>query len=364
VAAGSTIATSTVAAGATTCTVASGAPYAIGRTITFWRNASINGATVPECRVLSNVSGTTLTWVDALTAPNGTYQVGDAVGVGTYCKATTTRGAQMVVDLEDATITAQRIQLGVYRTHDGTTGVDKINRYLYWKTAAGATSDKVYGRVSVGKEHIYIDVEGPKAGETNAENSTFGSYRNYFALNDINPYFSNTYDAIPAVCMIGNPVTNPAANPNNVATGPLSRMVNISRDAQDKNSWVMGHLRTVAPMAGDTLNPDIRTYQPMGLDGNLVLLDYVVFEDQLGIRGSLTRFYNGDAASTSPTNPGDPAFWNAGMEQTQGGVTYRSLIPPKSGATSGNSNVSYGWGGFWQNLSNAQPGPVVFVPKA
>src|SRR6185295_18305076 len=95
VATGSTIATSTVAAGATTCTVASGAPFAIGRTITFWRNGSVNGATAPECRVLSNVSGTTLTWVDPLVAPNGTYQVSDAVGVGTYVKCTTTRGAQM-----------------------------------------------------------------------------------------------------------------------------------------------------------------------------------------------------------------------------------------------------------------------------
>jgi len=360
----STTLSATAAAGATSISVTSASNISVGKTITLWRNGSINGASAPESRVVTVVAGTTISFTDALVAPNGTYQSSDALGIGTFVKATTTRGAQMVLDLEDATITAQRMQIGIYRTHDGTTGVDKVTRNLYWKTATGATSDILHARGTAGKEHIYLEVEGPRLTETNAESTIYGSYRQYLALNDISPYYSTTYDNTPAVLLVGNTAAAANVSAQTNLTGPLARNVVVSRDAPGSNSWVQAHLRTLTPHAGDAANPITRTFQPLNLDGSILMLPFWVFEDAKGLRGSLTRFYTGDAAPQSQQVTGDPVFWNAGMEVSYGGVTYRTLIPGKSGANSGNNSVSYGWGGNWFNVTNAQPGPVLFVPKA
>jgi hypothetical protein len=74
---------------------------------------------------------------------------------------TTTRGAAMVVDLADAAASVATLQFGVYRT----TGLaDKIIRYLRWRVSGGATSDPLHCAVSAGKDHLFITVEGPRAG--------------------------------------------------------------------------------------------------------------------------------------------------------------------------------------------------------
>src|SRR3954471_9618280 len=86
---------------------------------------------------------------------------------GNILKATTTRGAQMVVDLTDAAIALNLLTIAFYRTHDGVTGVDKITRFIYFKSGAtGATTNPVYCVVSASKEHLYVSVEGPRSGQT------------------------------------------------------------------------------------------------------------------------------------------------------------------------------------------------------
>lgn len=346
--------TADAAPGATSISTTATIPS--GTIITLWASTSMNGAPTPECRTTTGVSGTgpyTVTFTRPLV---GSYSTTHAVGVGTYVKATTTRGAQMVVDLQDAAITAQRIQAAVYRTHDGTTGVDKVTRYLYWKSAVGATTDNLHLVVSAGKEHLYFSVEGPRVGETNTDSSV-GSMRQFLALSDIAPYFNSSFDLVPAVCLIANKDNTYAES---VWQGqPNTRDVYVSRNGIDDASWVRATLMTLGNPANDT-SMSINSYYPIGLDGSFLMLPWVVFEDAKGIRGSLTRFFYGGARSEKA---GDPTGMVTNIDVTYGGVTYRSLIPFKGSGSGNQFIVSYAFG-HWYNRDGATPGPIIFVPKA
>jgi hypothetical protein len=208
-----------------------------------------------------------------LTSTDWSNPAGDRV------TCTTTRGAAMVVDLADAAATAVKLQLGVYRT----TGLaDKITRYILWRNSGGATTDPLHVTVSAGKEHLLITVEGPRSGEVNPVDATFGSYRPVFFLCDLVPYFSA--DTVPAVVCGG---TTAATPPN----GSESVLIHVSRNAANNASWVAGLL--------ETLQADLRSGSSLyRLNGQSVsgsgmtARPWVVFEDAAGMRGRLAQFFN------------------------------------------------------------------------
>lgn len=284
-----------------------------GSCVTMWRSASLNGSATLESRITTGVSGSgpyTVTFADALV---NAYNSADAVGVGSYVKCTTTRGAQMVVDLSDSAATAVKMNLAVYRTHDGTTAVDKVTRYINVRTSGGATSDTWHCHVSAGKEHLYFDCEGPRVGEVNADSATLGSGRQLFFLGDIVPYFAG--DTTPAVVLVAN-TASAAANTDQV--------VYVSRNQGNSTSWVMAHLATLQSPGATSVQGSAPLYMTSGLqraavgDSKTYVFPYIIFEDIDGLRGRISKAFH------------------AGYNLTPAGPSTTDIIPPVM------SRVSYG----------------------
>jgi hypothetical protein len=270
-----------------------------------------------------------------LTSTDWSNPAGDRV------TCTTTRGAAMVVDLADAAATAVRLQFGVYRT----TGLaDKINRYMQWRSSGGATSDPLHVTVSAGKEHLFITVEGPRVGEANPDNSTYGSYRPVFFLCDLLPYL--TADTIPAVVCGGSTATGfPGSG--------TDYLVHVSRNAANSGSWVVGVLETLQPPRGVPSTAMRYTGQPVS-GGGLTARPYLVFEDIAGLRGRLAQiFCLGWNVAGSTTDYPAQTF----QRVTIGSVTYIGVTVNKY---VGGQTVSP----FAQANETSGAAPVVAVPYA
>lgn len=278
-----------------------------------------DGAANPEVRVTTGVSGAgpfTVTFADALV---NSYLSAAAVGVGSIVKATTTRGAQMVVDFADAAATIAVLSLAFYRTHDGTTAVDKLSpRYLRWKNVTGASTDIVHLIVSAGKEHLYVSTEGPRGGEANAESGNGSTCQSIF-IGDIVPYLAS--DTVPAV-VVSAPTTS-----NSSTTAVFA---NVSRDSANVNSWVSAVLATVAPV-GATGGPIAVTQ--LAADGNTYLFPYVVLESSAGLRGRISKVWSigpnavlaATLTSTSAPSPGT-TFTYAGETYIAVPVSWRNGV--------------------------------------
>jgi hypothetical protein len=257
---------------------------------------------------------------------------------------TTTRGAAMVVDLADAAATAVRLQFGVYRT----TGLaDKIVRYAQWRASGGATSDPLHVVVSAGKEHLFITVEGPRAGEANPVDTSNGSYRPLFFLCDLVPYFAA--DAVPAVVCGGSSVAS-------VPTSATGLTVHTSRNAVNSGSWVAGILETLQPPAGNSSARQRYSGNSLSASGVLTARPYLVFEDVAGQRGRLATFFAlgwnvGANAADFPAQ----TYQRIGI----GSATYIGLTVTRSPASAAISP-------FAETGSGDGPGnsPVIAVPYA
>ncbi len=209
---------------------------------------------------------------------------------GDIVKSTTTRGAQLVLNLAKVAANAQRLGLSAWRTHDGTTGVDEsTTRYLNYHASGGATSDVLHCAVSVSKEHVYIWVDGPAAGEVNPSNAVGQS----LYLGDIIPYHAS--DATPAAALVACDLAQASSN---------SPYIAISRNQADTASWVSGVLASLS-VPSVTSGP-----APLGLtavasgDGKTYLWPYVVVEAADGLRGRLADVFfvgwNNGAGLTDP----------------------------------------------------------------
>lgn len=277
----------------------------------------------------------------------------NAAGKPGLMKATTTRGAQMVVDLSDAAPNNGYAQFGVYRTHDGTTGVDKVVRYLHWKNGnTGANTDKIHCVVSAGKEHLFINTEGPYPSETNTESNVFGSTRTYFYMSDLVPYFDNTVDLVPAVIIGGNHTTAP-----NQDTSLTYRCL-VSRNAKDTVSWRYGKLASLQFPSRD--NGPSTALRNVGADGSFFLFPYVLFDDAEGMRGRLNALffagfnYAGGDGIDIPTPP-------VGDIVNYGGSPYKLLAVNKAA-----QNSQFIWGSLGASYTYNAPhnfkSTVVAVP--
>lgn len=267
-------------------------------------------------------------------------------GLTSAVKATTPRGAQMVVDFADVAVTAIRMQMAVYRTHDGTTGVDKVNRFITVRDSGGATSDPWHVVVSAGPQHLYVSIEGPRNGETNVNLAATGSVKQSLYLGDITPYFGG--DTIPAVCCIGASTSSRAAQ---------DAFCWVSRNAADTVSWAPSYLSTVAPLTGNQIGVKCPTVVAAG-DGNEYLYPWVVVEQGAGLRGRLTNAFYGGFSSTlvageSGLSPGSRVSYSGSTYVAQVPHLYRSVNP---------GSTYHAW--WWTNASSStiNDGPLVMVP--
>lgn len=273
---------------------------------------------------------------------------------GQIVKATTTRGAQMVIDLNDAAPDNVRAQFGVYRTHNGTTGTDKVVRYITYKQGGGASSEPLHCQVAAWKEGIFIAIEGPRGGEAQADDSTWGSFKQCIVLCDIVPYFGG--DTIPAVACIGHVTQN-----RQDSTGYLT----VSRNQLDTGSNVPARLASLSPPVAPTSSFNITSaLQPVAKgDGNYYLWPYVVVEVTDGIRGRLNMLFFAGFDKTAVQTVAPEPNPMAGQVVTYGGNTYRLVCAVKG--LRGNASTNNPLGAT-ENSSDATQyaGPIIAVPTA
>lgn len=246
-------------------------------------------------------------------------------GLTSCVKATTTRGAQMVVDFADVAATAVRMQLGLYRTHDGTTGVDKAIRYLTVRSTGGATTDPWHVVVSASKEHLYVSVEGPRSGEPNPV-ATDGSLRQLFFLGDLLPYFAT--DAVPAVVCVGQSNSSSGSNVTNCW---------VSRNAVNTASWVSAYLGSVcAPISSISAGANRENLpNQAAADSNCYLWPYVVVENTAGLRGRLANTF---FVCWNVVDGPDPIF-APGQKFSYAGGTYIAVTPHKGSLTTAQTSA-------------------------
>lgn len=281
-----------------------------------------NGAANPEVRLTTGVSGGAGAFIVTFATPLvATYANAAAVGVGTYVKATTTRGAQMVIDLLDGTLTSNKIQVGVYRTHDGTTAVDKVVRYVTFNSVTPATTTVVHVVVSAGKEHVYFSLEGPRVGETGVENASWGGTRQAFSLCDLVPYHAG--DTVPVVVLAAHSTQSNA---------DVTPWLNVSRNQGDTSSWVRGYALTLG-CAPNRLSfaPNVMfTPQPVAKgDGKYYVWPFVVVEVEDGLRGRLAKLFY--AGANVDNNNVDDVHGIHGQKITYSSAGYTTLVSIRGG---------------------------------
>lgn len=235
-------------------------------------------------------------------------------------KATTTRGAQMVVDLSDVAPTVQKLTLGVYDSYDGTTLGNKLTRYLWMKNANTGTlaANYYYVTVSAGKEHLFFSVEGPRSGDTSNDLAGIGSNKQYFFLCDLVPYYDNTVDPNPAVICGASDTTNTSETV--LSTTDMKVWATKSKSGQP---WSAGML---AMLDQSSLYINLNR---TAADGNYVMSPFVFFDDVDGMRGRLNNIYYMGFNYTQVSD-GQPSAPQGGTI-TKDSVTYKIINANKGG---------------------------------
>lgn len=332
--------------GASTSTVlpfaATGSGLAVGSII------MIDDGPLREYRTITAMTATTIT----VAAMSFAHAAGTAIRSGSELyKCTTTRGAQMVVDFSDAhvSVTSNLLTIGVYQSHDGVTPGPKTNRYLYWRSNGGAATHPLHVVLSVGKEHLYISVEGPRAGETGALSGAYGSVRQYFFLCDLVPYDAGDTDP---VVVAGGSITPDI----NASFTNLNDTVQTSMNLSGTGSWQKCGVATLDfPKAGFG---DATNYQHVrAIDGKYILAPYVIFANDSGMRGRLSSFF---FAGFNVPDIADLPVPPIGTKIEYQGQWYKLLAVSKSEA------ARHCWGPFGAATQNSAAlhvrSPVVAIP--
>lgn len=283
---------------------------------------------------------------------------------GTYptlYKATTTDGAQMCVDINTTALTLSQLGYTFYRTHDGTTGVDPLARSFRMKrNATGSLAANTYHwRVSAGKDHLYIDIEGPRPGEANPDQAAYGSQRNYLFMSALEPYY-DTVDTTPAVIAGGGQVTGQSSSTSN-----YSHQCYASRNGTNTLSWTPGHLAALChPVAahGQDYGMNEQRISVLDPDRHYTPSPYVFFDNTQGMRGRLMRFHFA-GYTYSPQISEGPAP-QVGLVIDIDGVDYKLLQVSKSDGTGGGGEHVWGSFGLTYNYGTPNSSVVVAVPHA
>lgn len=255
-------------------------------------------------------------------------------------KITTTDGADMVFDLNDAAVDAQKMTIGVYKSYDGATFVDKTQKYLNWRPTGGATTNPIHVVVSVSKEHVFIGVEGPRGPETGAVGSQ-GSYRSYFAMSALIKYHAG--DIATAVVMGQNGNYN--ALPSFVNG---SHKAYITRNYGDTQSWEPGILCPLSFAAVGAIG-GINVQRASVGDGKYHLSPYVFWGESGGDRGRLKAFHfagfnQPDLLADAPVPPVGAATMH------DDGQLYKFIAVNKG---EGAVSQFYYWGPFGLSLNSS-----------
>jgi hypothetical protein len=323
---------------------------------------SVDGFTVGQSIVANpgqaNEVFRTVTAVSGLTITvNANWGVVFASGTtfrarSTVLKSTSDRGAALIVDLEGEALGTNVIGLATYRAYTGTAPggwTDRQNYWLYWKAVTATTTTPIHVTLSVGKNHLFIAIEGPRAHETSAQSTIYGSVKNYFAMSDLIAY--HAADTVAPAIAIGQSINATAGN-----IQYNSHQVQISRDSANTTSWSQGRLASLEfPTIYST--DVVPMNRACTIDGNTYLLPYVLFSEAEGIRGRLSSFFYANSTAPSPfTDLPDPV----GVRVEYDGIIYKLLAVNKGDGT----NVAWGPFGSAANNSSVMRSIIVAVPYA
>lgn len=258
------------------------------------RNIMIDNGATREYRTITAMTATSITVAAMTYAHSAATQI--RWGYDLY-KATTTRGADMIVDLSDQPVQPHMMTLAAYRSHDGTTGVGWAQRWLYWKYTTGTWTMPLHVTLSLSKEHFFLAIEGPRAGEASPASGNYGSQKQYFFLCDLVPYYG-TADSVPTVVCGGQMV-----NHSDSSYANMSHLAAISRNLANTAWWAPARLQTLEFPQG-ALGMSLNVQRQSALDSKFVLSPYVVFLDDTGMRGRLSHiFYAGNSMADNAEVP-------------------------------------------------------------
>lgn len=325
---GVTVATTTnsvaTTAAGNTATLTSATGFTVGQWIT------VNPGASEVYRQITAVAGSVITI-------SGTWGSIFAIGTtfktrGTVLKSTTDNGTDLILDLE-GDLGSQYLNVIAYRQYTGTAPggwTDAKPSWIFWKAASGALNAPIHVTLSVGKNHLFVAIEGPRANETGATSPIYGSLKNYFALSELTKYHAGDTVTNPAIS-IGAPTAAVTSTVNNGG-----HQVAISRDAANTVSWGVGRLASLDwPTVGAT--DVVSMNRQCSIDGNVYLLPYVMFSETEGIRGRLTNFFFANTNAPTPaTDYPDPI----GTRITYNGIVYKLVALNK-----GDGSVA-AWGPF------------------
>lgn len=287
---------------------------------------------------------------------NSTNWSNPSGGSGHVMTATTSHGAQMAVDLADAAVTSRQLQLGIYRTWASGSGTDKLVRYLCWRTlTAGATTDPIHVQLSLGQDHLWLAIEGPRPGEPSPDDATNGSSRQVALISDIVPYFAGEPSGV--VCVLGNTTS---------LTNMGSPLVYVSRNRANTQSWVPSKLATLTIPGGGGNQPWFGTQRNAQADSNTYLWPYVVIEDTAGLRGRLGKiFFAGmlcpALAPFVAVQDFPPSVY---QRQVYNAENYVLVLTVKCGQSGTDQRTGLGWTAQTGAAGGVNAGPVIAVPTA
>lgn len=313
------------------------------------------GSGVAEFRKVTAVSTTTVT-VAALTYA---HPIGTSIYWGNEVyKATTVRGANMVVDLTYDTPNLARLAMATYGgwtaptgTTAGTVSMGTAPKWLYMRAQAGGLSNPVHVVISSSKDHLYINVEGPRGSEPGSNNGAYGSTREYFFIADLVPY--STSDTTPVVVSGARIQDTPYSDwsyGNYVCT--------VSQSLNGLQYWVPAKLLSLQFMAGNYANT-IGAQRYTTADDEFYLAPLVVAADDAGFRGRLNNLYI--AGFNFADNP-EGVYPMAGARVQYNGIEYE-LQAVNKGDALGNWNTwgpfgcvtNNGSGTYWRSIVAAIP---------
>lgn len=340
--------TANASASATSLTFGTGVVASAGFYIGQVIRIGEKGAADCEYRTITGTSSTTI----SIAATTYAHNSGTNVYIGNeVLKATTTRGADMIIDLMDAHVvlpTTYGLNMAAYTAHTGNPnggGSNRAPRNICWRYGSPTASNVIHCIVSVSKEHLFISLEGPRYGETNPSDSGGGSVRQYLFINDLVPYFDD--DEEPCV-VLGAPL--------NLLVSSTDLFCHQSINQAGTNHWEQTKLGTLT-FPNNRISYSAHLERMAAGDGNWYLFPYVAFGDYTGIRGRLANIWFAGFINpeyNDPVVPSPPAF----SKITYGGDTYK-LLPLNKGV--GGSRV---WGplGAVDNYGNAVQNIVAAIP--
>lgn len=315
-----TTTTGATSSAGSTVNVASTTGFAVGGAVTIG-----TGAAAAD-RVITAIAGSQVT---ISTTWGSIFASGTAIKTrDTVLKSTASNGAQLIVNLEGETTAPNYIGVTAHSSWTGTDPggfADRDPLFIFFRgSSSGATTTMpLHVTVGAGQDHLFISVEGPRGHEPAASSTVNGSLKNYIALGTMVNY--HAADTVAPVIAIGQNMVGSSGSTTTVNC----HQVEISRESTGTSPWTAGRLATLTfptIYSSDVISVN----RSCTIDGKNYLLPYVLFSENEGIRGRLTRFFCANTNAPSPaTDYADPV----GTRVTHEGIVYKLVAVNKGDGT-------------------------------